>query len=169
MLKYNLWAKFFAEHICEWVLFQWSSKKEYITLQKQSSRDVFPNFTHKLAETDKPYINQITGTDFSFVLKVGLKSFINNNFPFKGVISITFTSYIKFLYFRVFMAFFDSMLYQMGFSISSIMVKYSFWQPSCLFSSIVFWGLTFWTFNTINNIMLLLFCSFLSYLCKFVA
>ena len=30
----------------------------------------------------------------------------------------------------------DGMLYQMGFSISTIMVKYAFWQPSCRFSSI---------------------------------
>ena len=89
-----------------------------------------------------------------------------SNFPFNGVISITFTDYIKVLYFRVFMSFFDGMLYQMGFSISTIMVKYSFWQPSCRFSSIVFRALTFWTFNIINNIMLMHLCSVIFYVCK---
>ena len=58
-------AKLFVKHICEWVSFQWSSKKERRKEKKNDhskqnfSTDVLPNFTDKVVETNKRDISWI--------------------------------------------------------------------------------------------------------------
>ena len=54
-LKYKLWAKFFAKHLCEWVLLLQSSKKEQ-NHSKQNSSTGVSNFTHWVVETNKCHI-----------------------------------------------------------------------------------------------------------------
>ena len=134
---------------------------------------MLPNFSHKVVETDKRHISWKTLVAYqSHVCLRCTCAFYQRrltNFAFKGVISITGTNYIKVLYFMIFMAFFNDMLYEMRFSFSTIMVKYFFWQLSCRFSNIIFWALTFWTFDIINSIMLMFLYSFILYLGKFAA
>ena len=161
-----MWAKFFPKNICGGVSIQWSSKKKKNhSWTKLLTRRVSKFYSQGSGNRQTSYqLNSFSGTDFSCVFKVGLTSFINKysaTFRFKSVVSLTFSNYIKVLYFGVIMVFFDGMLYQMRMSIFTIMVRYSFWQPSCRFFSIVFWALTFWTFSVISNIMLMLLWSFI--------
>ena len=80
-LKYNLWAKLFAKQTCKWVSFQWSTKKEKkLPWTKLLHRCVSKFYSQDGGNRQTPYqLNNFSYTDFSYVLKVGLTSFINKD------------------------------------------------------------------------------------------